>query len=225
MGQEDRPKQGEKTAKAKISAAALAIAALLSQSSAPASTSVHNLIEQAKQQVVAAAPSAVRPAPPPLVLKPSNAPNELRGGHRSHSSHSSHRSHSSHSSHYSGTGGIGGGGGITPPSRTPPPPSPPPYQPPVRNDPPPPSQPPARKEPPAQSPPAKPPVQAEETIYPFIVTLKDRRVIECDVQTDGDHMLLVKKGGSIRVLKTDVDRIDKNLRYRPPSTRPSTPAR
>ena len=90
-----------------LGAAAIAIAALLAQTSAPANSPTHDLIERAKQQSVASSTAQPKETPAPLVLKPSTG-NELLADHFSHSSHSSH---SSHRSHYSSLGASGGSGG------------------------------------------------------------------------------------------------------------------
>jgi len=58
-----------------------------------------------------------------------------------------------------------------------------------------------------------------DTAYPFLVYLKDGRQVRCDVQADGTEFLLVKKAGTIRVTKNEVDRIERVV---VPTTRPTT---
>ena len=218
--------ENQPTKRSRLSAAALAAAALLANSTAPAQSPIGDLIRRSQEQAEIAITSSPT-TPAPLVLQPAHDTPSLIGyGHRSHSSHSSHASHSSHSSHYSSAGSSGGSGGyVPPPSQTPPPKkkAPPPSQnqpdpspPPTREQPP--REQPPRDVAPSDQPPTTRPAQVEETKYPYTVYMKDSRTIECDVKGDGDHYLLVKKAGTLRVLKSDVARIEKNVNA---TTRPS----
>jgi hypothetical protein len=148
--------------------------------------------------------------PPPLLLERASGEDaeRLRGG-----GHSSHRSHSSHSSHYSGSGGSGS----YPPRYGPPasdPSSPPSTRPsspanPTPSDP-------SRPRSPAQ-PPTQPPAAQR---FPFIVTLKDRARIRCDMFSVGDDFVLVTEQGTRRVSKGDVVKIERADDNSAPAAKP-----
>ncbi len=173
-----------------LNAVTLAVAALLASSSAPAQSSLKDLIERAKQ--VSNHPASH--ATPPLLIRPSSNAIQL--------DHSSHASHTSHNSHYSSST-DNGGGADSPDNGTPAPspaaPSPPPPPPP---------------------PPVGAPGEPSDTHYPYTVYLVDHRIIKCDIQDDGDFYNLIKKGGTIRVAKSDVEKIERT--GDPSSTQPST---
>ena len=107
----------------KLSLAALAIAALLTQSSASvADTPFAKALAQAQLSVASNESEGTGRKPPPLSLQLSTRRAAVQLGHSSHSSHASH------ASHYSGTGDGGGA--------DPAPPPPPPKSPPAGGDPP-----------------------------------------------------------------------------------------
>jgi hypothetical protein len=189
---------GKKKA-AGLNAVALAVASLLASSSAPAQSSLQAIVEQAKLTTTQATPKTT----PPLVIQPSSSPIQL--------DHSSHASHASHSSHYSSST-DGGGDGDTPSggdnsgsgsSQDNPPPASPPS-------------------PPASTQPVGAPEWIPDTSYPYTVDLDDGREIRCDIKDDGDYYDLVKRAGTIRVLKTDVTAIHRNVPTTKPTTEPST---
>jgi hypothetical protein len=79
------------------------------------------------------------------------------------------------------------------------------------------SQPSGTEQPP--DPPIGAPTDPSDTSYPYIVYMDDHRIIKCDVQEDGDYYNLVKKAGTIRVAKTDVEKIQRS--DDPATTQPS----
>jgi outer membrane biosynthesis protein TonB len=204
MGGNSRPSRGVVS---KLSTAALAVAALLTGTQAPAQGPVAQMVETAKATADLPASEKKKTAPQ-LVLQPSNKMVNQLG----------HGSHASHSSHVSGSGG-GGGSGIDPtpapapaPRSPAPAPTPAPYNPPASQEPPKP----ARQ--PASRPSTQPAVQ-----YPFLVHLKDGRAVECDIETDGDYMILKKRAGTLRVLKTDIKQIEpRTVASSQPSAPPTT---
>src|SRR5580704_4121788 len=95
MPNEDPIKAGQK--RAGRNAVALAVAALLANSSAPAQSNLGQIVDRAKQSLN----QSTSKATPPLVIRPSSSVIQL--GHASHASHTSHYS--------SSTGGGGDMGG------------------------------------------------------------------------------------------------------------------
>jgi hypothetical protein len=165
-----------------LSTVALAVAALLANSSAPAQSSLGETVGRAKQTSIH--PSAK--CTPPLIIQPSASVIQL--GHSSHASHASHYSSSAGSGGDAPAGDTPGGGA----SQDNPPPAPP-----------------ATPPPPPQKPVGSP-EWVPDTSYPYIVDMNDGREIRCDVQDDGDYYNLVKRAGKIRVLKTDVKSIQRS---------------
>jgi hypothetical protein len=192
MPSDDRIKAAGK--RAGRNAVALAVAALLANSSAPAQSTLGAIVEQAKQL----SSQSTAKATPPLVIGPSS--NAIQFDHASHASHSSHYSSSTGGGDdTTGNDNPGGGGSQNNPAPQPPAtPAPSPASPPQ---------------------PVETPKEQPDTWYPFIVDMNDGREIRCDVQEDGDYYDLIKKSYTIRVLKTDVKSFE---RVAQPTTQPTT---